>query len=221
MGGGVAPSLARSAHCQISVVTASLGAWLSHARAARAPRATVPRPPTRELRNSRAGTGQAAAAAPAKEKGETERTARERERERRGKKAEKGILKRPLRWRAAFATSEPSIRPCRGQSRPFHFFGRCLKTPLLFKVAVTLSLFSHRLQLFVRNSICSDGRSVASSSANLVSLPSLSRSDHSFRFLISPSDLEPLSPSFLTSLSPPLFPLDPWLIQSALYLFRD
>ena len=80
-------------------------------------------------------------------------------RERRGKKAEKGILKRPLRWRAAFATSEPSIRPCRGQSRPFHFFGRCLKTPLLFKVAVTLSLFSHRLQLFVRNSICSDGRS--------------------------------------------------------------
>ena len=159
MGGGVAPSLARSAHCQISVVTASLGAWLSHARAARAPRATVPRPPTRELRNSRAGTGQAAAAAPAKEKGETERTARERERERRGKKAEKGILKRPLRWRAAFATSEPSIRPCRGQSRPFHFFGRCLKTPLLFKVAVTLSLFSHRLQLFVRNSICSDGRS--------------------------------------------------------------
>ena len=66
--------------------------WRAHGNAARAPRATVPRPPTRELRNLRAGTGQAAAAAPAKEKGGD--GADEGERERRGKKGEKGILKK-------------------------------------------------------------------------------------------------------------------------------
>ena len=92
-----AASLRRSVGRPAAKFPSSQSARLSlartHGNAARAPRATVPRPPTRELRNLRAGTGQAAAAAaPAKEKGGD--GADEGERERRGKKGEKGILKK-------------------------------------------------------------------------------------------------------------------------------